>query len=46
VQLPQVSLHEPHWHRAWLQVGQAQSAQSHNAHESVQLSHEQVSHSS
>ncbi|MFB9729174.1 hypothetical protein [Haloechinothrix salitolerans] len=46
VQLLHASLHDAHWHWAWLQVGQLQSAHSHIAQESAQFAQEQVVHSS
>lgn len=46
VQLLQLSEQWAHWQVWWLQVGQAQSAQSHTAQESLQLPQEQAVHSS
>jgi Bacterial regulatory protein, arsR family len=46
VQLLQPSAQCSHWHMAWLQLGQLQSAQSHTAQESEQFAQLQASHSS
>jgi hypothetical protein len=46
VQLLQASAQCSHWHMAWLQLGQLQSAQSHMAQESEQFAQLQASHSS
>lgn len=46
VQLLHVSSQELHWQVAWLQVGQAHSAQTHSAQVSEQCAQVQTAHSS
>lgn len=46
VQLAQASEQPAHSHRAWLQVGQEQSAHWHSAQESEQFAQEHWAHSS
>ena len=46
VQLAQLSSQPAHWHTAWLHVEQVQSSHTQTAHESLQCSQAQVSHSS